>query len=95
MNIKVSSININRTKVWLIIQTLYFFQKGKSELLEVSGFLCYYKFSDPFKFLDGELINWSEGELIMGNKQKPKIFLTDTEIELFASEYIRRRMLAI
>lgn len=95
MNIKVSHININRTKVWIIIQTLYFFQKGERELLEVSGFLCYYKFSDPFNFLDGELINWSEGELILNEDQKPKIFLTDNEIELFASEYIRRRMLSV
>lgn len=57
-----------------------------------SGFLCYFKFSNPFDFFEGEWVNFTEGELIMDEDKKPKVFLTIEEIELFATIYIKKRI---
>lgn len=89
MAIRVSSLNINNIAVWIIIQPLYFFRKGAVEPIEEGGFLCYFKFSSPFEFQEGELINFTEGELICDDANKPKIFLSEEEIELYAFNYIK------
>lgn len=92
MSIKVSNFNINNTNVWVIIQPLYCFQKGKLEPVKDSGFLCYFKFSNPFDFHEGELVNFTEGELIKDEDKKPKVFLTEEEIEMFALNYLKKRI---
>lgn len=92
MSIQVSNFNINNTNVWLVIQSLYCFQNGKPEPIEDTGFLCYFKFSNPFDFHEGELVNYTEGEIIMDEDTKPKIFLTEDEIELFAMNYVKKRI---
>lgn len=92
MNITVSSFKINNTDVWIIIQPLYYFQRGKKELTRYDGFLCYFNFFAPFDFHEGELADFTEGEIIMDDDVKPKIFLTEEEIELFAMNYIKKRI---
>ncbi len=92
MAIKVSDFKINNTQVWIIIQPLYTFHRQTLDASEDKGFLCYFNFSDPFNFKDGEPINLTEAELIYDKTNKPKIFLTETEIELYALNYIKRKI---
>lgn len=92
MNIKVSNFYIDKTKVWIIIQPLHYFQRGKIEPTPYGGFLCYFKFFDPFDFHAGELVDFTEGEIIMDEDTKPKIFITEEEIESFAMNYIEKRI---
>ncbi len=81
---ELSNFNINNTKVWLSVQPLQCFKKGTLKLTEENGFLCYFNFSAPiFKM---------EGELILDEKKSPKIFLNKEEIELYAMNYVKRRM---
>ncbi len=92
MAIKVSNLKINNTQVWIIIQPLYTFHRQTLEASEDKGFLCYFKLSDPFYFQDGEIFNFTEAELIYDKTNKPKIFLTEEEIELYALNYIKRKI---
>lgn len=92
MNIIVSNFNINNITVWLIKQPLYCFQKEQPEPIQDGGFLCYFKFSSPYDFHEGEMVNFTEGELIMDGDRKPKIFLIEEEIELFAMNYIKKKI---
>lgn len=92
MTIKVASFQISNTKVWITIQPLSYFKKETLELSNDTGFLCYFRFSDPFAFQVGELVNFTEGELIMDENNKPKIFLSEEKIESFAKDYIQERL---
>ena len=92
MNIQVSSFYINDVKVWIIIQALYGFKTNEKLPSAENGFLCYFRFSDPFDFIEGEFFNYIEGELIKDESENLKIFLSVQEIELFALNYIKKRL---
>lgn len=80
---KHSSFIINNQQIWLTIQPLYSFRKGIKLILD-NEFICYFSYSAPVYMM--------EGELLRDDNKKPKIFLSEQEIPLFALKYIKQKM---
>ncbi len=79
----VNSFEINHTTVWIVIQRLYCSTNGTKKLIEANEFVCYFNFLPPSDIIFGELIR--------DEHQKPKLFTTPEQAEIFAIEYVRKK----
>ena len=83
---KITALNINKTKVWLSIQQFLHYKNGKiAELICDNEYVCYFKFSEPSDIIFGELI--------LDENRKIKLFKSIEEAEIFGMEYIQKRIL--
>lgn len=84
---KITTIYINKVKVCLLIQQLLHHENGKVGTLVCSNeYICYFKFSEP------KPTDIGFGELILDENRKIKLFNSIDEAEIFAMEYIEKKI---
>lgn len=84
-NMKTIVLNINKVKVWLMIQQFFHYENGKTSALVCNNeYTCYFKFSEP--------TGYCLGELILDESRKIKLFKSIEDAEVFAMEYIEKKI---
>lgn len=82
---KTTTININKIKIWLLIQQFFHYENRNGlSLVWNNEYICFFKFSEPTDVV--------LGELILDENKRVKLFKSVEDAEAFGIEYIEKKI---